>query len=921
MSFTPVDLAKTFDPHTSEKRIYAFWDNGGWFRAGVGASSANADTFCILIPPPNVTGSLHMGHAFNNTLQDILIRWHRMRGYSVLWQAGQDHAGIATQMVVERTLAQHAAQHGTAAPTRQELGRDRFLQHVWQWKQQSGGTIIEQLQRLGVSCDWSRNAFTMDDGFQRVVAKVFVDFYKRGLIYKDRALVNWDPHFASAISDLEVETKEIQGQFWHIQYKLENGETYDYVERDENGDIVLQERRDYIAIATTRPETMLGDGAVAVHPSDARYAGIVGKRVLLPLADRYIPIIQDDYPDPNFGSGAVKITGAHDFNDYKVALRHNLPLYVLLDDHGCMRDDDYIPMRYRGLDRFVARQRIAHDLAAQGLLVKCEDKTIAQPFGDRSKVVIEPMLKEQWFVDTQQIVQPAIDAVEQGEIRILPEQDAKVYLHWLRHIEPWCISRQIWWGHRIPVWYDAQGRVYCAETETAARAMAAKNGQTTLTRDTDVLDTWFSSSLWPIGTLGWPEQTLEMQRYFPTDVLITGFDIIFFWVARMVMMQYAVVGQKPFHTVYVHALVRDEQGKKMSKSLGNIVDPLDLIDQYGTDAVRLTLAILASPGRDVRLSLDRVAGYRNFVTKLWNAARFALKQGAYDPALQQQPFDAFAVQGMVNQWIIGATVKTRNNVHHALQEYRFNDAAQALYTFVWRLVCDWYIEFSKPLLLHSDGAQQVETKRTMAWVLDQCLLLLHPIIPFVTEDLWGKLAVRDTPLIAAAWPCYDAVPVPYAPAEHNTHWIIRMIEEIRSVRSEVNCPAAARIPLLVLQLDADYDSIWHTAMPLVCALARIDTIERAAIAPTGAITCTLDGIVFCLPLAGVIDIAAETARLHKARAACVKEMHTLQQRLNTPQFLASAPAAVVAATRTRLQNAETTLQKIDLAEQRLAQAT
>ena len=605
-------LDKTFNFKDVEPKVSKMWFDTKAFEAGL-KSEKSKKSFCVLIPPPNVTGSLHMGHAFNNTLQDILVRWHRMRGYDTLWQPGQDHAGIATQMVVERELA------NKGLPSRQELGREKFLEKVWEWKNVSGNTIIDQLKRLGASCDWERNRFTMDDGFQHAVISVFVELYKKGIIYKGKRLVNWDTHFESAISDLEVENIETDGKFWHIKYFLTNNNTYEYQEKDSSGTVTFKEERNYITIATTRPETMFGDCAVAVHPSDERYQAIVGQKLSLPLSGREIPIIPDEYPDPKFGSGAVKITGAHDFNDYEVAKRHNLDLLVLMDKKGRFLEENFIPDRFHKLDRFEVRKKVLEDLNKLHFIANVEDKKIIQPVGDRSQTIIEPMLTEQWFVDTNKVVKPAIDAVKTGKTKIYPKQDEKVYFHWLENIEPWCISRQLWWGHQVPVWYDDEGNEYCAHSEKEAKSMAPGRE---LKRDPDVLDTWFSSGLWPIGTLGWPEKTIEMEKYFPTSVLVTGFDIIFFWVARMMMMQLAVVGQVPFKEVYVHALVRDEKGKKMSKSLGNVLDPLTLIEKYGADSVRFTLTSMAAMGRDLKLSESRIEGYRNFATKLWNAARF-----------------------------------------------------------------------------------------------------------------------------------------------------------------------------------------------------------------------------------------------------------------------------------------------------------
>jgi valyl-tRNA synthetase len=747
-------LEKTFDAAQAENRLYDTWEKSSSFIAG--ANAARTETFCIMIPPPNVTGALHVGHAFNNTLQDVLTRWHRMRGFDTLWQPGQDHAGIATQLQVEKMLA------AQGQPGRRDLGREQFLAKIWEWKGQYGGTIVNQLKRLGASCDWSRNAFTMagapgdpraghenSANFHDAVLKVFVEMYNKGLIYRGKRLVNWDPHFETAISDLEVENTEVDGHMWHFKYPLAGGESYTYIEKDTDGNITLAETRDYISIATTRPETMLGDGAVAVHPDDARYAPIVGKLCEIPVGPkehrRLIPIITDEYPNPNFVSGAVKITGAHDFNDYQVAKRGSIPMYRLMDTRGVLRGDgapyadeaakaqnyaqgaaftetgvdaiNMVPEAYRNLDRFEARTQIITDITAEGLAVMTtvmrtdketgeditetvpyvENKLIMQPFGDRSGVVIEPMLTDQWFVETAKIVGPALQAVREGRTKIIPESGEKVYYHWLENIEPWCISRQLWWGHQIPVWFDADGNQYCATSEAEAQAQAGAD--VVLTRDLDVLDTWFSSGLWPIGTLGWPEQTQALGKYFPTNVLITGQDILFFWVARMMMMQQAVVGKDPFHTVYLHQLVRDEKGHKMSKTKGNVIDPLEIVDEFGADALRFTMTQMAAIGGVLKLSVDRIKGYRNFGTKLWNAARFAEMNDAFGGD-GQIPF----TQATVNRWIIGETAKVREEVDAALAAYRFNDAANALYVFVWGKVCDWYVDFSKPLLSGEDAA-------------------------------------------------------------------------------------------------------------------------------------------------------------------------------------------------------------------------
>ncbi|MFD0858659.1 valine--tRNA ligase [Roseovarius aquimarinus] len=1036
-------MDKTFDAATAEARIYEAWERAGAFEAGANARPG-APTFSIMIPPPNVTGSLHMGHAFNNTLQDILIRWHRMRGHDTLWQPGTDHAGIATQMVTERDMA------AKGEPTRTEMGREAFERRVWEQKIASRGTIIGQLKRLGASADWSREAFTMsgapsapegeEGNFHDAVIKVFVDMYDKGLIYRGKRLVNWDPHFETAISDLEVENVDVAGHMWHFKYPLANGATYEYLEKDKDGNVVFREERDYISIATTRPETMLGDGAVAVHPSDARYAPIVGQLCEIPVGPkehrRLIPIITDEYPDPDFGSGAVKITGAHDFNDYGVAQRGGIPCYRLMDTRARMRDDgapyaeaaaiamevaegkrslsvaeadavNLVPDHLRGLDRFEARAKVVEEITAEGLAVitqahdprlgkaatkpvapeeggeareeslvpLVEAKQIMQPFGDRSKVVIEPMLTDQWFVDTRQIVGPALEAVRSGEVTILPESDRKVYFHWLENIEPWCISRQLWWGHQIPVWYgldlergtfrddegdgaldlvemqrllwdqsmppgtdryhaapdfDALGDKFAdvlaglptpldharlvevASREDAMHRLAESLADYVSTqdptklvypvwRDPDVLDTWFSSGLWPIGTLGWPEKTPELEKYFPTSVLITGFDIIFFWVARMMMMQYAVVGQKPFGHVYVHALVRDEKGKKMSKSLGNVLDPLELIDEYGTDAVRFTLTAMAAMGRDLKLSPQRIAGYRNFGTKLWNAARFAEMNGAtpgdlgaaYDAATPPAPNET------VNKWIVGETAKVRAEVDAALEAYRFNDAASALYAFVWGKVCDWYVEFSKPLLMDGTDAVKRETQETMAWVIDQCLILMHPIMPFVTEELWGSLGQRGKMLIHADWPDYGTERVDAA-ADREMNWVISLIEAVRSARAQMHVPAGAKIPLLATSLDDAGRAAWERNEAMILRLARVTGLEHIDAFPKGCATVAVEGGTFGLPLAGIIDVEAEKTRLEKTLGKLDKEIGGLKGRVNNPSFVASAPEDVVEEARENL---------------------
>ena len=934
-------LNKHFDSATVERRVSEKWIGNKAFEAGANAKDGQP-SYTIMIPPPNVTGVLHMGHAFNNTLQDILIRWKRMQGYNTLWQPGTDHAGIATQMVVERQLAEQGKK-------RTDFSRDEFLEKIWNWKKKSGGTIISQLQRLGASCDWDREAFTMsgapnapkDEGgnFHDAVIKVFVDLYKKGLIYRGKRLVNWDPHFETAISDLEVENIEVAGHMWHFKYPLKGGETYTYIEKDENGNITLQEERDYISIATTRPETMLGDGAVAVHPSDQRYKPLIGKFCEIPVGPkqyrRLIPIITDEYPDPNFGSGAVKITGAHDFNDYQVAKRSNIPMYSLMDKKGVMRvdgspykdevakaqailneeiswDEDLIasmnlvPDEYRGLDRFEARKKVVAEITAEGLAVMVdatdnegnlstkafvESKPIMQPFGDRSKVVIEPMLTDQWFVETSKIVKPALDAVKNGEIKIIPESGEKTYYHWLNNIEPWCISRQLWWGHQVPVWFDKDGNQYCAVTESEAQEQAGSDVK--LTRDPDVLDTWFSSGLWPIGTLGWPEDSTALNQYFPTSTLVTGQDILFFWVARMIMMQLAVRNEIPFDTVYLHGLVRDAKGKKMSKSTGNVVDPIDIIDEYGADALRFTNASMASIGGVLKLDTQRIAGYRNFGTKLWNAARFAsLNEANFGLSLP-------VAKETVNRWIVGETVKTLNEVNISFDQFRFNDAAQTLYSFVWGKVCDWYVELSKPLLNSDDSRIKNETRQTMGWVIDHCLILLHPIMPFITEELWETLSKRNEMLVHFDWPEYDNELIDHA-ADLEMNWVVNLIESIRSARAQLRVPAGLKIPMIFLKMESEAKQAWENNSEMIQKLARITELTSADEIPKGSIAISAKGASFALPLEGIIDVEEEKKRLSKSLDKLQKEISALKGRLQNSKFIESAPEEVILETQENL---------------------
>ncbi|WP_137113002.1 valine--tRNA ligase [Rhodobacter sp. SY28-1] len=1017
-------MEKTFNAAEAEARISKLWLDAKAFKAGANAKPGRP-AFSVMIPPPNVTGSLHMGHAFNNTLQDILTRWHRMQGDDTLWQPGTDHAGIATQMVTEREMALQQE------PDRRTMGREKFLARVWQQKQKSRGNIRGQLERLGASCDWDREAFTMsgapgapageEGNFHDAVIKVFVDMYNKGLIYRGKRLVNWDPHFETAISDLEVENIEVPGHMWHFKYPLAGGQTYEYVEKDAEGRVTLRETRDYISIATTRPETMLGDGAVAVHPSDERYAPIVGKLCEIPVGPkehrRLIPIITDEYPDPTFGSGAVKITGAHDFNDYAVAKRGDIPCYRLLDTRAQMRSDgvpyaeaaeiagrmsrawlvakgyatpgfveqpftlseaeidalNLVPDDLRGLDRYEARKRVVEAITAEGLAVTTlkksvdketgaehlelvpyvEAKPIMQPFGDRSKVVIEPMLTDQWFVDTAKIVEPALEAVRSGRTKIIPPSGEKTYYHWLENIEPWCISRQLWWGHQIPVWYgphcgdeyarragivssDGELQAFCAPNFSDAREIAKKyygceigeeelaygdfrwvfsqqdesKNAIYLTRDPDVLDTWFSSGLWPIGTLGWPEPTPELKKYFPTSVLVTGQDILFFWVARMMMMQLAVVNDIPFHTVYLHGLVRDAKGKKMSKSLGNVIDPLEIIDEYGADALRFANAAMASLGGVLKLDTQRIAGYRNFGTKLWNACRFAEMNGVWEG---HATGPAPEPKATANKWIIGETAKTLAEVNEALENYRFDQAADALYKFVWGKVCDWYVEFAKPLF---DGPDAAETRATMAWVLDQSMILLHPFMPFITEELWGTTGKREKLLVHTDWPTLPATLID-AEADRETSFATTLIDDIRSARAQVHVPVGLKADLVATSLTDEARQAFQRNEMLIKRLARIDQVTEGA-APKGSIAVAAEGAAFAIPLAGLIDIAEEKSRLQKALDKLGKEIGGLKGRLDNPNFVKSAPEDVVMEAQSNLEARQEEAAKISEALRRLA---
>ena len=908
-------MNKNFQPSDSEPQIFKAWEESKAFAAGANAKP-NMRSFCIVIPPPNVTGSLHMGHAFNNTLQDILVRWHRMRGFDTLWQPGQDHAGIATQMVVERQLEREGE------PTRTELGRDAFLQKVWQWKNESGDTIVRQLKRLGASCDWDRNRFTMDPGFHGAVLKVFVDLYRKGLIYRGERLGNWDPFLGTAISDLEVEQVETKGSLWYFCYTLCDNVVYKHpVEFDDKNRPKKYEERNYIVVATTRPETILGDSGIAVNPSDYRYKDLIGSMVRAPLSNRLIPIVADQYADPEKGTGAVKITPAHDFNDWEVGKRSSLRIINIFDLKARVRlneneeflkdcEPDEVVFSFHGIDRFEVRDKIVKIADEAGWLYKVDKEKHMIPYGDRSNAVIEPLLTKQWFVDTEKIVQPAIDAVKNGETKILPEQDAKVYYHWLKNIEPWCVSRQLWWGHQIPVWYDADGNEYCADSE--AEALEMSNGKP-LVQDPDVLDTWFSSGLWPIGTLGWPNNEKELKRYFPTSVLVTGFDIIFFWVARMMMMQLAIVKDVPFKTVYVHALVRDESGKKMSKSKGNVMDPIELIDEYGADAVRFTLTAMAAMGRDLRLSNDRIAGYRNFGTKLWNAARFAEMKNCK----VSHQFIPQKVTEPLNKWIIGETARFREAFDKALSSYRFNEAANIAYVHVWKKFCDWYIEFAKPFLDLETSKKKTETQQTMAWALDQCLIILHPIMPFITEELWGTISKRANMLIHQDWPEYKASEFQDAEADIEVESVISLVEEIRSTRAELRVPAGAKVPLVKVKLSNKMEKIIDKSELLIQRLGRISVIEKRDSIPKGAVILAVNGNEFALKISDFIDLNEEIDRLKKAIEKNRAESKLLGSKLNNEKFLYNAPQKVINENRERLEILNVDHRKLSAASQKI----
>jgi valyl-tRNA synthetase len=957
-------IEKNYQPADIEGRMSLLWEDARAFRAGR-PERRDAQPFTVVIPPPNVTGSLHMGHALNNTLQDILCRFQRMRGRDVLWQPGTDHAGIATQMVVERQLMERQQ------PGRRAMGREKFLERVWQWKDESGGVILNQLKRLGASCDWSRERFTMDEGLSRAVVKVFVELHREGLIYKDKRLVNWDPQLLTAISDLEVQQIEVKGRLWYLRYPIE-GKTFS-----------PDDPASFIVVATTRPETMLGDTGVAVHPDDERYRHLIGKHVILPLVGRKIPILADEYSDPEKGSGAVKITPAHDFNDFEVGKRHGLPQISVLDKEAALAlvdNEDYLrglpegsdafAKELHGKDRYAARKEIVARLQDFGFLERIEPNTHMVPHGDRSGVVIEPYLTDQWYVDAKTLAQPAIAAVRSGRTQFVPQNWEKTYFEWMENIQPWCVSRQLWWGHQIPAWYGPDGKVFVAETEEEAvshalgyyveqevitaeqgREMALDRNKRAgfITRDEDVLDTWFSSALWPFSTLGWPDDKPEVKRYYPTDVLVTGFDIIFFWVARMMMMGLHFMKEAPFSTVYIHRLVRDEKGAKMSKSKGNVIDPLGVIDEYGADALRFALARGAAQGHDIKLSSQVVETNRNFATKLWNACRFAEMNACAQP----DGFDPAKAEQTLNRWIAHETVRATREVTEAIETYRFNDAANAIYRFVWNVYCDWYLELAKPVLLGEEGTAKAETRAMVAWARDEILKLLHPFMPFITEELWTVTANRDSLLALAPWsrkasaltpeqvalmaaadPNDPLIP-PLTPvllalepadftdeaAEAEIGWLVDLLTAIRSVRAEMNIPPATLTPLVLAGASAQTKERVPRWSDVIKRMARLSDISFADRAPEGAVQLLVRGEVAALPLKGVIDLAAEKLRLDKEIAKADADIKRVDAKLSNEKFVANAPDEIVEEEKEKREAAVARKEKILEALERLKHAS
>tara|TARA_B000000475_G_scaffold9476_1_gene8556 strand:- start:1057 stop:3714 length:2658 start_codon:yes stop_codon:yes gene_type:complete len=865
-----------YDPSESERRIYNTWESEGFFKP----SGAGDENFSIVMPPPNVTGSLHMGHALNTTLQDILVRYQRMKGNDVLWQPGTDHAGIATQMVVERNLA------ANGSVDRQSLGREAFIEEIWKWKEKSGGTITEQLRRLGASCDWSRERFTMDDGLSEAVVKVFVDLYNDGLIYKDKRLVNWDPGLKTAISDLEVIQKETDGHLWYIRYSFE------------------EDSESSIIIATTRPETMFGDTAIAVHPDDERYKKLIGKKIIIPIVNRAIPIIEDEYADPDQGSGAVKITPAHDFNDFEVGKRNNLEMISILDINGALNENT--PKEWQGLDRFEARELLLKQLDEKGSLVKAEPYLNSVPYGDRSNVIIEPYLTDQWYVDAKTLAKPAIENVENGETKFIPGNWSKTYFEWMNNIQPWCISRQLWWGHRIPAWYTDEGEIVVAKSEVEAKIIAKEKYNTEkISRDEDVLDTWFSSAIWPFSTLDWPNDDNDLDRFYPTSLLITGFDIIFFWVARMMMMGLYFQKKVPFSEIYIHALVRDENGQKMSKSKGNIVDPLELIDQYGADSLRFTLASMASYGRDIKLSKSRVEGYRNFGTKLWNASRFC----EINDCSKYQKVDLENLKCILTNWILGEIIKTDKKINLYLDEYKFNEASNEIYHFIWHIFCDWYLELIKPYFDSTDSEHLDEIKAVTAFSLKFILTKLHPFMPFITEELWENLGYKEKPLILSEWdlnlPKKEDVNLSL-----NTNFLIEVISSVRSIRSELNIPSKTNLSLEVMEKDYEKLNKIENINLFLNRLVRIDSLIKTSNFSDRTASFSISGIDLALVIDESIDLSMELLRIKKEEDKTSQDINSLKKKLDNKNFTEKAPKEVVQENIDRLDHLSSTLAKI-----------
>ena len=876
-------LEKNYNPKDFEEKIYEKWENDGDFKPDM---RSNSEAFSIVIPPPNVTGVLHMGHALDDTLQDILIRYNRMLGKKVLWQPGTDHAGIATQMVVERNLAKEGI-------TRHDLGREKFIEKVWEWRKQSGGTICRQLRRLGASCDWSRERFTMDEGLSRAVRKIFVSLYKDGLIFKAKKLVNWDPKLGTAVSDLEVVQKETVGKMYYYKYPIEGTEG------------------EYIHIATTRPETMFGDTAVAVSKDNPKLAHLIGKNCIIPIINRVIPIVGDEHADPEKGTGAVKITPAHDFNDFEVGKRHNLPMINVLNPDATMNENT----PYAGLATMEARAKTIEKLTELGLMDKIEDHPMVIPYGDRSGVVIEPLMTDQWFVDAPKLAVAAIKAVEDGDMQFVPKSYEKTYFEWMRNIQPWCISRQLWWGHQMPIWYGPDDEIFCEENEEEAKAAAAKHygKEVELTRETDVLDTWFSSGLWAFSTMGWPDETEFLKTFYPTSVLVTGFDIIFFWVARMMMMSMYMMKRVPFKKCYIHGLVRDEQGRKMSKSKGNTVDPMETIEKYGADALRFFMAAMETQGRDINLSDSRIQGYRNFATKLWNAARFCEMNECYSV----KDFDVTSAKLEISKWIMAKAKEASIEVTENLNNFRFSDAANAVYQFIWGTFCDWYIELIKPIFYGENADEIKEIRAVTAWTLDRILVMLHPFMPFITEELWDNLTIRSGKLIHAAWPTDETV---NGADKNEIDRAIDIISAIRSLRSAMNLPAGAKLHAFVKDAAAETLSVVERQKALICKLARLeelDALGNREVTKDMVQTVSREAAIL-IPLKGVVDFEAERARLQKELETLNKNLEGYSRKLNNESFVAKAPAAVVAEEKRRQAEAQENKAKVEEALARIA---